>query len=67
MIWLVSVEEPVRFPHPVQWFKDLALLQLKFSPWHGNFHMLQMWLKKEKQTTKQCLLALELHLNLPSQ
>ena len=42
-------------PGLVQWAKDLALaqlqgslqLQLRFSPWPGNFHMLRMWPKTE--------------------
>ena len=40
-----------------QWVKALALPQLwyrsqlwlRFSPWPGNFHMLQVWLKKGKK------------------
>ena len=42
-------------PHPAQWVKDPASLQLWcrlqlqliFTAWPGNFHMLQGWLKKE--------------------
>ena len=29
----------------------LSLLQLRFDPWPGNFQMLQVWLKKEKENT----------------
>ena len=41
-----------------QWVRDLALPQLwhrlqlpwlRFDPWLGNFHILQIWLKKEKK------------------
>ena len=43
-------------PAVSQWVKDLALLQLwcrsklqlKFSPWPGNFHILKVWPKKKK-------------------
>ena len=37
-------------PGPVQWLKDLALLQLwlRFSLWPGNFHLLWVWPKKKK-------------------
>ena len=40
---------------PVQWVKDLALLQLwpqlwlGFNLWPRNFHMLQGWPKKKKK------------------
>ena len=30
-------------PSLVQWVKDLVLLQLRFHPWPGNFHMPQVW------------------------
>ena len=44
-------------PGPMQCVKDPAVpllwhrsqLQLGFSPWPGNFHMLQTWPKKEKK------------------
>ena len=46
-------------PGPAQWVKDPVLpalwqrlqLQLRFSPWPRNFHML--WMKPNKQTNKQ--------------
>lgn len=33
-----------------QWVEDQALLwlQLRFDPWPGNFHMPQVWPKKER-------------------
>lgn len=42
-----------------QWSKDLALPQLwhrlqlwlRFDPWQGNFHMLQLQAKKKKKVT----------------
>ena len=45
-------------PHPLQWVKDLALLQLwhrsklqlRFIHWPRNFHMLWVQLKTSKQT-----------------
>ena len=47
-------------PSPAQWVKDLVLLQLwrrsqlqlGFSSCPGNFHVLQVWLKKEKKIQK---------------
>ena len=41
-------------PGPAQWVKDLALLwhrsqlQLRFSTWPRNFHMLWVWQKKKR-------------------
>ena len=37
----------------VEWVKDLVvlLLWLRFCPWHGDFHMLQIQSKKKKKIT----------------
>ena len=60
MIQLVSGGTGLMIPSPAQWVKDLVLLQLwrrsqlqlGFSSCPGNFHVRQVWLKKEKKIQK---------------
>ena len=59
-ITLASKREQLEGPTVVQWVKDLALppwwcrcqVWLTFHPWPVNFHMLQVWPKRERERKK---------------
>ena len=49
LAWHSGLKDPAL---PQLWHK--SQLQLRFNPWPGNFHLLQVWLlKKKKKKTKK--------------